>query len=667
MLFLCRIPRRDKFVLERPSINDKTKYRKDIQVLRGLAVLAVVLFHAKESYFPLGYLGVDVFFVISGFVVTPLILGIFTKQDNGVTRLSNLKYFYKRRLYRLAPALVVTLAFSAIIVFLLGPITDHQRFARQGISTLLLVGNVGAYRYSGDYFSPNPNPLVHTWSLSVEEQIYIFLPIILMLILHNRGNVEKITKVVFALITIISFMSFTFPTIFQPIYSRIGILSASNFSFYSSFDRIWQFTFGGLSYLFFNRYDKNVKKFSKSSKQVFILAIIIILFSPIHIGLKASSIIASLITVVLLLTGSIDTLPDILKTKLEWLGDRSYSIYLAHMPLIYIARYSPVTQIGNIENRIFQTILAVVASVLLGSLGYSSIENRFRNRSISNVTGLELTRLQGLLALTIPLALLISMEIGHKHQYFGLDKNIPQPEYAGYSDPKCLRDSEMGPPCIYKFGSKNTVLLVGDSHAGHISQAVIDSAKYSGFNAVIWTHSGCPVQFKQSDSILSKKVTTDCIKINQQMKTWVLNNKPNLIIISQFVYLNSSQSNLRSAISALQLINPNILLIENTPIFRTTPYNRTLISMILQSSPSKIVPKSSMDNKHTKAFDDLSLWAKNNGIITMNFDSLFCNTDTCSMYSDAGWLYRDNDHFSLFGAALVIPQLTTFLKEFSTR
>jgi peptidoglycan/LPS O-acetylase OafA/YrhL len=109
------------------------KYRKDIQVLRGLAVLAVIFYHAKDSLFPLGYLGVDVFFVISGFVVTPLILSIFTDDANGRKRLSNLRFFYKRRFYRLAPALAFTLAISAITIFLLGPINDHQRFARQGI------------------------------------------------------------------------------------------------------------------------------------------------------------------------------------------------------------------------------------------------------------------------------------------------------------------------------------------------------------------------------------------------------------------------------------------------------------------------------------------------------------------------------------------------------
>lgn len=95
-----------------------TQYRKDIQVLRGIAVLSVVLFHARESLFSMGYLGVDVFFVISGFVVTPLILRIF---DNHVTLqgiFRNLLSFYRRRFYRLAPALGAMLSISAIAIFL---------------------------------------------------------------------------------------------------------------------------------------------------------------------------------------------------------------------------------------------------------------------------------------------------------------------------------------------------------------------------------------------------------------------------------------------------------------------------------------------------------------------------------------------------------------------
>ena len=126
---------------------NKTKYRRDIQVLRGLAVVAVVLFHANESLFPLGYLGVDVFFVISGFVVTPLMLRAFEKHSGEQRVFLNLGQFYKRRLYRLAPALGVTLSISAVAIFLFGTPGDHARFSHQGLATIFLLGNFGAYRY----------------------------------------------------------------------------------------------------------------------------------------------------------------------------------------------------------------------------------------------------------------------------------------------------------------------------------------------------------------------------------------------------------------------------------------------------------------------------------------------------------------------------------------
>jgi len=358
----------------------QTNYRRDIQALRGLSVLAVVLFHAEESYFPLGYLGVDIFFVISGFVVTPLILRIFTDQVNGGGRLSNLKFFYKRRFYRLAPALAVMLVISAVSIFLLGPINDWQRFARQGIATLLLVGNLGAYTYSGNYFSSNPNPLVHSWSLSVEEQIYIVLPLIMMLILHNRRSLKKITAVVFGVISVLSFISFLFPTILEPLYSRVGIELASQFSFYSPTDRIWQFTVGGLTFLLLDQYQNHIRKIPKNIHLLIVIVVIMILFGTVHVNLTVSSILASLFAVIIILFKSLDVLPNFVMQRLVWVGDRSYSIYLVHMPLLYLAKYSPTTQIGSGENPIIQSTIGVVASVLLGALSFSKIENRYRNK-----------------------------------------------------------------------------------------------------------------------------------------------------------------------------------------------------------------------------------------------------------------------------------------------
>jgi peptidoglycan/LPS O-acetylase OafA/YrhL len=640
-----------------------TKYRRDIQVLRGLAVFAVVLFHANENYFPLGYLGVDVFFVISGFVVTPLILRIFTDQTHGGGQLSNLIYFYKRRFYRLAPALAVTLAISAISIFLLGPTSDHQKFARQGIATLLLVGNAGAYKYSGEYFSPNPNPLIHTWSLSVEEQIYIFLPLILIIILRNRKSKEKITVFALGAISALSFLSFLFPTILEPLYSRVGIDLAAQISFYSPIDRIWQFTAGGLAFFLLDRYQNRARNIPKGTHLLVVIAVTIILFGPSYMNLKFSSIFAILLAVIIILFKSLDVLPDFLIKKLEWVGDRSYSIYLVHMPLLYLAKYSPVTQIGKGENRIVQSVLAVVASILLGALSYQKIENRFRVRGKSIAGGFKTISVAVVLTLVLPLFLFISIDLGKKAQYWGLDRNIQQPTYAGALDPNCIRDSEFGPPCVYKtVGATKTILLIGDSHAGHISQAVVDAAHSTKWNAVIWAHATCHVQFQRS---IPEQFLDNCIDINNSMKKWVEENKPYAIIVSQFVRSDSSQDDLRDALSTLRLIVPNILLIENNPIFPGE--NDFMIGgpiVMLGYKPPKSFQQSKMQTVDKNASDLLADWARINGIFTMSFDSLFCEKGVCSRYSDKGWLYLDDDHFSVVGAKLTIPQISAFLKQF---
>jgi peptidoglycan/LPS O-acetylase OafA/YrhL len=637
----------------------ETKYRRDIQVLRGLAVLAVVLFHVKERFFPLGYLGVDVFFVISGFVVTPLILRIFTDQVNGGGRLSNLKFFYKRRFYRLAPALAVTLTISAVTIFLLGPLVDHQRFARQGIATLLLAGNVGAYRYSGDYFSPNPNPLLHTWSLSVEEQIYIFLPLILILILRNRKSLKKITAFVLGVISAVSFVSFLFPAILQPLYSRAGIALASQFSFYSPIDRIWQFTAGGLAYLLLDRYHNRIGKIPKSIQLLTVIAVAMILFGPLHMNLKVSSLLASFIAVIVILFKSLDVLPDFLIKKLEWLGDRSYSIYLVHMPLLYIAKYSPVTQIGIGENRIIQSTIAVVASILLGSLSYSKIENRFRNNGKSKAIGLKAISSTLILTLVTPLVFFVSMDRGVKNQYWGLQKKIDQPPVAWNLDGNCSRMSGSdAPPCIYKTrGANKTVLLIGDSHAAQFSPAIVEAAKKAKWNSVIWALPGC--YFILSDK--NGQINNSCLKRNNSILKWVKEFKPSLIIISQYNRTELPQAEMKSAVITIKSLVPNLLVVGNTPIFLDKRYMASPALLQGQYNAPKQIQISNMDNTNDMVSNSFLQEIAIKGIETVNLNTLWCNLNYCNRFDKQGWLFFDVSHLSVFGAEMSVPYFTKFL------
>jgi len=650
----------------------KAKYRKDIQVLRGLAVLAVVLFHAKESYFPLGYLGVDVFFVVSGFVVTPLILRIFTDQSSGgrTGLISNLRYFYMRRFYRLAPALAVTLAISAISIFLLGPIGDYQRFARQGIATLLLVGNAGAYKYSGDYFSPNPNPLVHTWSLSVEEQIYIFLPLILILILHNRIRLKKITTVVLGVISALSFASFLFPKILEPLLSSGIIALPSQFSFYSPIDRIWQFTVGGVVFLLLDRYQNRIRNIPKGIHLLTLIAVIIILFGPVHANLKVNSILACFFAVIVILFKSLDVLPNFLIQRLVWVGDRSYSIYLVHMPLIYLAKYSPITQIGNGENRIIQSTIAVIVSILLGALSYSKIENKYRNRGKTDHPSLKTIAVYLVVTLFIPMIIFVSLDrqAGFLNKNSGLP--VPGKILPWKWDKECQfyfsQPNINNKPCKYgNHNSGKSILLVGDSHAASASRAIISLGNSNEMDSFIFTFSGCSFVLSNNDfkpSYSYPFLTPGCIKHNQSILNFIKNNKPTVVIYanhssSNKVYPNNSRS--RTQYNEMIVKNIKVLMNENIELIQigSTP-ELLLYANVLQdglnfkSAFSKI------------PFEDNSFW-KSNRVTDYYLDTLnvFCPGKVCRNNSAKGWLFHDADHLSETGANRLIPELDPLVKE----
>jgi hypothetical protein len=149
------------------------------------------------------------------------------------------------------------------------------------------------------------------------------------------------------------------------------------------------------------------------------------------------------------------------------------------------------------------------------------------------------------------------------------------------------------------------------------------------------------------------------------MKKWVEENRPYAIIVSQFVHSDSSQNDLRNALSTLRSIVPNILLIENNPIFPDEKnFMRQRPIVMPAYKPPKSFQQSMMQTVDKNASDLLANWAERNGVFTMSFDSLFCEKGVCNRYSDKGWLYRDDNHLSVVGAELTIPQISAFLKQF---
>lgn len=636
-------------------------YRKDIQVIRGLAVAAIVLFHFNKTYFPNGYLGVDIFFVISGFVVTPLMLRIFFNNEK-IRLIYKLKSFYSARFYRLAPAFVVSLIFSTILIFLFDSVPMHQRFINQAFASILMVGNFGAYKFSGNnYFLPNPNPLIHTWSLSVEEQIYLLIPLLLAFITFRRNRSWKFFLLVFTFITITSFSIHTFSSFSHNIYTKLGVTNTSEFSFYSPLDRIWQFTIGGTGFILSSKFNIKSKLFSKICKSIAVTSVLIITFSPIHFNLKYSSTIITFLTLILIWSKSLENLQGFIAAKLEWLGDRSYSIYLYHMPLIYVAQYSLIFSEGNSVDNSIESIIAVIISIVLGSLSYSKIENRFRIKSNNHKTNFNFINFF-IPTITLTLCLLAVVSFGVKNNYWGIYRTIQEPTFAGTTDANCDRMRGQEPCSYFRPSSTKTVLLIGDSYAAQISQAVIDTAKDLNFNTVVWTNGSCNWQFVREKKT---EVSDFCLSNNLKIKKYIIANKPTLIIVSQHLKSDSNIRLLKDALLDIKKITPNILITKNIPIFPDhNLFMAQLPILMAQYVPPKFFPVTAMDVTEELSSTDLVSWAQKNAIIVLSFDSLFCDKKICNRFSSDGWLYKNASHLSISGAQLTIPIITSYLEKF---
>jgi len=233
-------------------------YREDIDGLRAIAVLIVVLFHLETPGFGGGYIGVDIFFVISGYLITPIIINQFTKSNYNIIE------FYIRRIRRIFPALII-INFSTI--FIAGYIylpREYIELSKSLISSGLFFSNVFFWRQSG-YFDNNAfmKPLLHTWSLSIEEQFYLFFPIFLLIIFKLKKN---ILYNVLILLFIISFL-----------LNIWGIYHFPSASYYLTPMRAWEILIGSI--LSFNKFPQITNK--KKSNLAFLSGILLIIFCVI--------------------------------------------------------------------------------------------------------------------------------------------------------------------------------------------------------------------------------------------------------------------------------------------------------------------------------------------------------------------------------------------------
>ena len=338
------------------------KYRAEIDGLRALAVIPVIFFHAGFNFFSGGFVGVDVFFVISGYLITTIII----KELNNNT--FSIKRFYERRARRILPALIFVILISSIISFIFLTRSELGSYFKSVIATLLFFSNFYFYKTTPYFRSESDlEPLLHTWSLSIEEQFYIIFPITLLLF-------HKFFKRYIFLMLAFGFVASLF------ICQFLALKTGGILNFYFTFSRAWELALGAICAhtLIYKdlSYSTLIKNFL-STIGIILIVFSIFFFSRQTVFPSFYTLVPTIGTSLIILFADKDTfINKILSIKfLVSIGLISYSLYLWHQPLLAFGR------IFLNDLSIIQKLILIFLSVLMSIFSYFLIEKIFRDKN----------------------------------------------------------------------------------------------------------------------------------------------------------------------------------------------------------------------------------------------------------------------------------------------
>ena len=461
------------------------KYRSEIDGLRALAVLPVILFHAGFEQFSGGFVGVDVFFVISGYLITTIIV---SEISEGKFSILN---FYERRARRILPALffvmIVCLPFA---ILLLAP-SDLKDFGQSLISTATFSSNI-LFWWERGYFGTalELKPLIHTWSLAVEEQYYIIFP--LFLTLAWKYGIKKLTF----FLLIIFFISLGLAH-FASIYGVFGRIMTG--SFYLIPTRAWELLVGVFAAIYLHHFKET--HFTKFNQSLSLLGLCLIAYSIIFFDIHTPfpslyTLVPTLGTALIIISAQKDTIINkLLSIKpLVYLGLISYSTYLWHQPIFAFARHK---QSHDLSDQIFFLLIAI--SIFFAYISWRWVEKPFRNKNKISQRGIFIFSSAGILFFII-LGSIFSLSNGFLNKYEIAEQKIYK-EFIEIRAHK-LNMSLAKLKDFDKNDARKKLLVIGDSYAEGLVNAIKESDLDSQFQlSTYWVPANCGVLYIERDII----------------------------------------------------------------------------------------------------------------------------------------------------------------------
>ena len=642
-----------------PGSHEPRKHLAHIQGLRGIAVLVVVLYHLN-FFFHGGFVGVDMFFVISGFVIGRMLI-----QELDESGSINWKYFFFRRARRLIPSLVATLVGTVILTWALFGAGAVAGLNKSLTSGSLFYSNFYYFLQRG-YVDLAGDPLRNLWSLSVEEQFYLGLPFLFLCLKLLGGNVRRKLFVSCVVVAAISLASSIILVNYSLQFSVPQFLLPERFAFFSPFTRAWEFLVG-----FLLVFVPDKKKAYPLKSWLSLTAVALLVGSSLFLDawlpfpgwLAIPTVLGA--AVLVLFGDQVSVLRAVLSNRLfRFCGDISYSLYLVHWPLIVILQ-------SKYGSEWYVTVLSLVLSFVLASLMYKYLEVPVRLLTWDKhrlVFGLSI------ISIIFPIVLvresprfvnppepventatdaLSESEIRRQVINIGskvcldVHKKVPMPQVTD-----CIEGSDNSQPLVF---------LLGDSHANSASEGIIAAAKLNGIRVMTWSRSGCPFQVTSSVNRL-------CNGNRDLLLEFITKSKPDAVIIVNGVnhYLEGRREESFIPRGLRSRLKKNGYLYGETVRYLLERKIPTILMYEVPNMNSDERPlKEFLLRKATIAAENLEIQKVEqelgSKVIRVEPADVLCRSGICRQRQNGVGVYSDGQHLNADGAMLLKPLFSAAL------
>ena len=619
----------------RPSI--MTAYRNDIDGLRAIAVLAVLLSHLRIPYMDGGYVGVDIFFVISGFVVFGDLL---RRQANGTFSVTE---FYVRRARRLAPQLIAMLIFVLLISSLVFLPSDYRRLPARIAATLLGVSN-WLFAYQADYFMPASewNPLLHTWTLSVEFQFYLCAPFLIG-IAANRGR--KVFA--WALLTI-GALSLAYAIAPRP--------AGDSWHFYDTFGRLWEFLLGGALHLGARSVRRTMAANALCLVALAVLAVCFVLLSRDSAFPDWRALPPTLATAALIAALAGTPLQRVLASSpITAIGRSSYSIYIWHWPVIVFATYL----LPGLAEKHWLMASLTLPIVLLSVIAYKWVELPWRDQHRLSNGQFWKAIFAGGICLVLPTGA-AAASLGWPERFTPRVVELDGAE--GDINPRrstCHRNVPDQPPlirsCVYGAAVVPTVAVWSDSHGVELIAQLNRFLATRKLAAVQYSYSSCPPSKPEqilSDCSQNNAAVLELLLASPKIKTVVLAGA----VDDPAYYGNWLWArNFTAAARLLQRAGKKLIIVYPVPR-QPFPIPRAMANRERFSIPFQNITTSRAEYiRRTRYIFRVYDRLGQSNIHRAYPDDVFCRDGLCQTSDGRKPFYFDENHLSMTGAAQLAP------------